>query len=101
MLKLPKPIITFKGKDCMDFLKRHDNGMDLLPNLFENRVVVPKDITRFQVNSFKKTFQEISWLFIMVTCQENIAIISRMIIYILYFIVKEKSIFDWGKIIYI
>jgi hypothetical protein len=31
--------------------------------------------------------------------QESTANISRMILYILYFTVKEKAIFDWGKLI--
>jgi hypothetical protein len=31
--------------------------------------------------------------------QEITATISYMILYILYFIVKEKAIFDWGKLI--
>jgi hypothetical protein len=31
--------------------------------------------------------------------QESTTTISRMILYILYFTVKEKAIFDWGKLI--
>jgi hypothetical protein len=36
-----------------------------------------------------------------VTGQENTASISHMILYILYFTVKEQAIFDWGKLIFI
>jgi hypothetical protein len=34
-----------------------------------------------------------------VTGQESTAIFSCMILYILYFVVKEQAIFDWGKLI--
>jgi hypothetical protein len=36
MLKLPEPTLTFKGEDCRDFLKKHDNGLDILPEFLEN-----------------------------------------------------------------
>jgi hypothetical protein len=36
MLRLPEPTLTFKGEDCRDFLKKHDNGLDLLPEFLEN-----------------------------------------------------------------
>jgi hypothetical protein len=36
MLKLPELTLTFKGEDCRDFLKRHNNGLDLLPEYLEN-----------------------------------------------------------------
>jgi hypothetical protein len=28
MLKIPKPTLSFKGEDCKDFLKKHDNGLN-------------------------------------------------------------------------
>jgi hypothetical protein len=99
MLKLPEPTLTFKGEDCRDFLKKHDNGLDLLPEYLENPTTVPEDITRIQVDSFKNPFREITWLFTRLTGQESTTTISRMILYILYFTVKEKAIFDWGKLI--
>jgi hypothetical protein len=46
MLKLPESTLTFKGEDCMDFLKKHDNGLDILPEFLENPVAIPEDITR-------------------------------------------------------
>jgi hypothetical protein len=76
MLKLPEPTLTFKGEDCRDFLKRHDNGMDLFPEFLENLMAVPEDITRIQVDSFKNPFQEIAWLFTRMTGQESTATIS-------------------------
>jgi hypothetical protein len=98
MLKLLEPTLTFKGEDCRYFLKKHDNGLDLLLEFLENPMVVPEDITRIQVISFKNPFREITWLFTRLTGQESTATISRMILYILYFIVKEKATFDWGKL---
>jgi hypothetical protein len=73
MLKLPEPTLTFKGEDCRDFLKKHDNGLDLLPEFLENPTAIPEDITRLQVNSFKNPFREIAWLFTRVTGQESTA----------------------------
>jgi hypothetical protein len=99
MLKLLEPTLNFKGEDCMDFLKNHDNSLDHFPEILEKPMTILKDITRLQVNSFKNPFREISWLFTRVTGQESIASISHMILYILYFIVKEQAIFDWGKMI--
>jgi hypothetical protein len=46
ILKLPEPTLTFKGEDCRDFLKNNDNGLDLLPEFFENPTTIPEDITR-------------------------------------------------------
>jgi hypothetical protein len=60
---------------------------------------IPEDITRIQVDCFKKPFWEIAWLFTKLTGQESTATISRMILYILYFTVKDQAIFDWGKLI--
>jgi hypothetical protein len=42
---------------------------------------------------------EIAWLFTRITRQSSTTSISHIIIYILYFIVKEKYIFDWGNLI--
>ena len=46
MLKLPEPMLTFKGEDCRDLLKIHNNGIDLLPEYLENHASITKDITR-------------------------------------------------------
>jgi hypothetical protein len=99
MLRLPDPMLTFKGEDCREFLKKHDNGLDLLPEFLENPTTVPGDMTRLQVSAFKNPFWEIAWLFTRITGQESTTNISRMILYILYFTVKEQAIFDWGKLI--
>jgi hypothetical protein len=80
MLRLPEPTLTFKGEDCRNFLKKHDNGLDLLPEFLENLVAIPEDITKLQISLFKNPFQKIAWLFTRVMGQENTAIISRMIL---------------------
>jgi hypothetical protein len=46
MLRLPEPMLTFKGEDCIDFFKNHDNVMDILPEFLENIAVIPEDIPR-------------------------------------------------------
>jgi hypothetical protein len=99
MLKLPKPTLTFKEEDYRDFLKKHNNGLDLLPEYLENPATITEDITRIQIDSFKNRFLYIVWLFTRLIGQERTATISRMILYILYFTVKEQTIFDWEKLI--
>ena len=63
MLRIPEPMLTFKGEYCREFLKNHDNGLDLLPEFLENPTGIPEDITRLQVGSFKNPFREIAWIF--------------------------------------
>jgi hypothetical protein len=57
-------------------------------------MTILEDITRLQAGSFKNPFQEIAWIFTRVTGQETTTSISCMILYILYFMVKEQAIFD-------
>jgi hypothetical protein len=99
MLKLPEPTLTFKGEYCKDFLRKHENGLDILHKFLENPAAIPEDFIRLQDNLFKNPFQEIAWLITRVIGQENTTNISHMILYILYFTVKEKAIFNWGKFI--
>jgi hypothetical protein len=99
MLRLSEPTLTFRGQDCKQFLEKHDNGLDLLPEFLEDPTTVPEDITKLQVSSFRNPFREIAWLFTRITGQESMTSISRIVIYILYFTVKEQFIFDWGKLI--
>jgi hypothetical protein len=78
-------------------LKKNDNGLDLFPEFLENYGAIPKHIIRLQVNLFKNPFQEIAWLFTRVKGQKSIASIYHMILYILYFTIKDQAIFYWGK----
>jgi hypothetical protein len=61
MLRLPEPTLTFKGEDYRDFLKKHDNDLDILLEFLENPMAIPKHITRLQVNLFKNPFREIAY----------------------------------------
>jgi hypothetical protein len=36
MLKLPEPTLTFKGEEARDFLKKINNGLDLLQEYLED-----------------------------------------------------------------
>jgi hypothetical protein len=99
MLKLSEPTLTFRGQDCKQFLEKHDNGLDILAEFLEDPTTVPQDITKLQVSSFRNPFREIAWLFTRITGQASTTSISHIIIYILYFTVKEQFIFDWGKLI--
>jgi hypothetical protein len=99
MLRLSEPTLTFKGEDSKQFLRKHNNGLDLLPEFLEDPMAVPEDITSLQVSSFRNPFREIAWLFTRITGQESTTTISRMALYILYFTVKEQAIFYWGKLI--
>jgi hypothetical protein len=82
MLRLIEPMLTFKGEYCIELLKKHENGLDLLHELLDILMTFPEDITRLQVGSFKNPFQEIAWIFMRVTGQETTTNISLMIIYI-------------------
>jgi hypothetical protein len=46
MLKLLKPTLTFRGKDCNQFLENHNNGLDILANFLKDSTTVPEDITK-------------------------------------------------------
>jgi hypothetical protein len=46
MLNLPETTLTFKGEDCRYFLKKHNNGLNLLPGYLENPMSIPEDIIR-------------------------------------------------------
>jgi hypothetical protein len=99
ILRLLEPTLTFRGQDCKQFLKKHDNGLDLLPKFLEDPTTVLEYITNLQVSSFRNPFWEIAWQFTRITRQESMTSISHMVLYILYFTVKEQSIFDWRKLI--
>jgi hypothetical protein len=99
MLKLLDPTLTFRGQDCKKFLEKHDNGLDILAKFLKDPTIVPEDITKLQVSSFRNPFQEIAWLFTRIMGQASTTSISHIIIYIFYFTIKEQFIFDWGKLI--
>jgi len=59
----------------------------------------PQDMAILQVSACKNLFWQIAWIFMRTTRQESETIISRMILYILYFTVKEQAIFHCHKLI--
>ena len=63
MLRLSEPTLAFKGVDSKKFLRKNNNGLDLLPEFLEDPMVVREDITSFQVSSFRNPYWEIAWLF--------------------------------------
>jgi hypothetical protein len=56
MLKLPEPTLTFKGEDCRDLLKKHDNSLNILLEVLENPMTILEDINILQVSLFKNPF---------------------------------------------
>jgi hypothetical protein len=99
MLRLSEPTLTFRGEDSKQFLRKNNNGLDLFPEFLEDPMEVPEVITNLQVSSSRNPFMEIAWLFTRITRQESTTTISHMVLYILYFTVKEKAIFYRGKLI--
>jgi hypothetical protein len=56
-------------------------------------------ISSIQASLLKNPYREMTWLFVMVAGQESTTTIPRLALYILYFSVHGKTIFDWAKII--
>jgi hypothetical protein len=44
MLILSEPTLTFRGEDYKEFLRKHDNGLNLLPDFLEDPMTIPEDI---------------------------------------------------------
>jgi hypothetical protein len=99
MLTLPDPTPTFKGENCKQLLKKHGNELDLWSKLLQDPAPAPRDMAMLQVSACKNLFQQIAWLFTRTTREESATDISQMILYILYFTVKEQAIFHCRKLI--
>jgi hypothetical protein len=99
MLKLPEPNMVYKGEEARNFLKRKNNGIELLQEYLHDPASMPEDISRIQVSSLKNPYKEISWLFTRIVGQDSMETIPRLALYILHFTVHENAIFDWAKII--
>jgi hypothetical protein len=46
MLKLWEPTLAFRGKDCKQFLEKHDNGLEILAEFLEDPTTVPEYFTK-------------------------------------------------------
>jgi hypothetical protein len=60
MLILSEPTLTFIGEDSKQFLRNHNNGLDLFLEFLGDPMAIPEDITRLQVSSFRNPFWEIA-----------------------------------------
>ena len=56
MLKLPDPTLTFNGEEARDFLKKRNNGLDLLQEYLKYPSAMPIDITRIHVSSLENPY---------------------------------------------
>jgi hypothetical protein len=63
MLKLPEPNLVYKEERARNFLKRKNNGLELLQEYFHDPTTMPEDISRIQVSYLKDPYKEIAWLF--------------------------------------
>jgi hypothetical protein len=99
MLRLPEPMITFKGDEAKKLLKERNGGFELLQEYLEDPTMMPEDLSTIQVNLLRNPYREMAWLFSRVAGQESTAIVPRLVLYILYFSIHEKIVFDWAKII--
>jgi len=99
MLTLPNPMPTFKGDNRKIFLKKHGNELDLLSNLLQEPTLAPQDMAILQVSACKNLFRQIAFIFMRTTIQASATGISHMHLYILYFTVKQETIFHCPKLI--
>jgi len=98
MLKLPKPNLTYKGEDAINFLRGKNNGIELLQEYIQDPTMISEDLSRIQVSSLKDAYRETAWLFTRVTSHDSTTI-PRLALYILYFTIHEDVVFYWAKII--
>jgi hypothetical protein len=80
-------------------LRARNGGLELLQEYLEDPTMVPEDISTIQVSSLKNPYREMAWLFARVARQESTTTIPRLALYILYFSIHEKAVFDWENII--
>jgi hypothetical protein len=99
MFRLPEPTMTFKVDEAKEFLKTRNGGWDLLQQYLEDPTTMPEYLSTIQVSQLRKPYQEMAWLFARVVGQESTATVPHLALYILYFSIHEKVIFDWSKII--
>jgi hypothetical protein len=72
MLKLPEPNLVYKGQEARNFLKRKNNGLELIQEYLHDPATMPEDISRIQVISLKDPYKEIAWLFTRFVGQDSI-----------------------------
>jgi hypothetical protein len=99
MLKLLKPTTNFKVEQAKYFIKVKNDNKDLLPQCLQDPTKVSKDLFMIHASLFKTTYKEMAWLLARVLGQESNSTVPCMALYILYYSIQWKIIFDWSKII--
>jgi hypothetical protein len=94
MFRLVEPMMNFKVNEAKEFLKTGNGGWDLLQQYLEYMVTMKEDLSTIKVSQLRKPYQEMAWLFSRVVVQESIATVPRLALYVLYFSIHEKAIFD-------
>jgi hypothetical protein len=99
MLKLSKPTAIFKVEEAKNFIKAKNGGRDIFPQCLEDPSTMSKDLSLIQVSHLKKPYKEIAWFLARILGLESTAAIPRLALYILYYSVQGKRVFDWSRII--
>jgi len=72
---------------------------DRFPEYLEDLMTMLEDLSFIQVNQLRKPYQEMVWLLARVVGKESTATVPHLALYIFYFSIQEKVIFDWSEII--
>jgi hypothetical protein len=99
MLKFPNPTAIFKVEEAKNFIKDKNGGRDILPQCLEDPSTMPDYLSLIQVSHLKKPYKEIAWFLARILGLESIVAIPRLALYILYYSVQGKRVFDWSRII--
>ena len=71
MLKFPEPNPVYKGEEARNFLKRKNNGLEILQEYLHDPTIMPEDISIIMVSSLKNTYKKIAWLFTRIVGQDS------------------------------
>ena len=84
-MKFLEPNLVYKGGEARNFLKRRNNGIELLQEYFHDHVSMPEKISRIHVSSLKNPYKEIIWLFTRIVGQDSMETIPRL--YVILFVI--------------
>jgi hypothetical protein len=57
MLRLSEPNLVYKGEEAKNFLKRKNNGIELLQEYLQDPASMSEDLSRIQVSSLKDPYK--------------------------------------------
>ena len=80
-------------------MKDRDDGWDLFPQYLQYPATMTGDISSIQVSQLRKPYQYMTWILARIVGQESTSTIPCLSLYILYFSIQKKTIFNWSKII--